>query len=170
MDPATKDMIEGIKQAMAAERHGFTFYQTAAANTQDPSGRQVFAELAQEELGHFEFLAKHYRSLLEQGKPAADAKLAPHTVMTPASPIFSEALRARIQEAHFEMSALAIAVQLELNAVTHYREQATKAVVPEVRRFFEELAEWESGHYQAFLSAQQSLQQDYWHANGFERF
>jgi rubrerythrin len=170
MDPATQEMIEGLKQAMAAERHGFTFYQTAAANTQDAKGRQVFEQLAQEELGHFEFLAQHYRSLLATGLPDGNARLASHAPMGQSTPIFSDALRARIKEAHFEMSALAIAIQLELNAMTHYREQARKATVPAVKQFFAELAEWETGHYHAFLAEQQSLQQDYWHANGFERF
>jgi rubrerythrin len=170
MDQAQREMMDGLKQAMQAERHGQAFYQMAAANTADPTGKQVFAQLAREEQQHFEFLATHYRSLLETGVPAASAKLDPHGAISGSSPIFSESLRARIKEAHFEMSALAIAVQLELNAVTHYRQQAEKATVAEVKRFYQQLADWESSHYHAFLAQQQALQEDYWQQNGFERF
>ena len=100
----------------------------------------------------------------------AGAVLGPHPQTSATSPIFSESLRARIKDAHFEMSALAVAVQLELNAVQHYREQAARAALPEVRAFYEQLVQWESGHYHALVAQQQSLQQDYWHQNGFERF
>jgi rubrerythrin len=163
-------MIDGLKQAMAAEHYGHTFYQMAAGTTEDPTGKQVFEQLAREELMHFEFLAKHYRSLVEKGIPASGVVLGAEPQATASSPIFSDSLRARIKEAHFEMSALAVAVQLELNAVQHYRAEAAKVPIPEVKRFYEQLADWESGHYHAFLAQQQSLQQDYWHANGFERF
>jgi rubrerythrin len=170
MDQATKEMLEGLKQAMQAERHGQSFYQMAAQSTADPTGREVFAQLAREEQSHFEFLAAHYRSLLEQGVPAAGAKLDAGGALAATSPIFSESLRARVKEAHFEMSALSIAVQLELNALGHYRELARKAPLAEVQRFFQQLSEWESAHYHALLAQQQSLQESYWQANGFERF
>ena len=169
MDEATKQLLEGLREAMQAERYGHTFYKTAAMNTQDPTGKEVFLQLAREELEHFEFLAAHYRSLAETGK-LSGAKLSGHAEVDPASPIFSEQLRERIQDAHFEMSALAIAVQLELNAINRYRELAAKAQIEEVKRFFEELANWESSHYKTFLNQQQSIQNDYWKASGFAPF
>jgi rubrerythrin len=68
------------------------------------------------------------------------------------------------------MSALAIAVQLELNAIKHYSEQAEKATRPEVKKLFAELAAWEKGHYAAMLRQQEALQDDYWAASGFAPF
>ena len=170
MDQATRDMLEGLKQAMQAERYGQTFYQLAATNTADRMGKEVFEQLAREEQHHFEFLATHYRSLLDKGVPAAGARLDPHGAITQSSPIFSDSLRARIKGAHFEMSALAVAVQLELNAVTHYREQARTATLAELKSFYQQLADWESSHYHALLGQQQSLQESYWTENGFEKF
>lgn len=169
MEESTKLLLEGLREAMRAERHGHTFYKTAAMNTQDPTGKEVFEQLAREELEHFEFLAAHYKSVLEKGE-LSSAKLTGHAVVDATSPIFSEQLRERIKDAHFEMSAIAIAVQLELNAINRYRELAAKAVLPEVKRFFEELANWESSHYKAFLNQQQALQDDYWTASGFSPF
>lgn len=169
MDAAMKQMVDGLKEAMQAERTGHTFYAMAAMNTQDPTGKTVFEQLAREEMEHFNFLASHYRSLLERGV-ASDAKLPAHAAVSAESPIFSPALRERIKDAHFEMSALSIAVQLELNAINHYRAQAERATLPAVKQLFEELASWERGHYEAFLHQQTSLQEDYWREAGFDRF
>lgn len=169
MDAAMRQMIDGLKEAMQAERTGHTFYAMAAMNTEDPTGKTVFEQLAREEMEHFTFLASHYRSLLEKGVPS-DARLPSHPAVSSNSPIFSAALRDRIKDAHFEMSAISIAVQLELNAINHYREQAQKASLPEVKKLFEDLVTWETSHYEAFLHQQQSLQEDYWHGAGFDRF
>ena len=169
MITAKQQLLDGLKQAMQAERTGQHFYATAALTTQDPTGREVFEQLAREEAEHFAFLASHYRSINENGV-LSDAKLPAHGLVVAESPIFSTALRERIKDAHFEMSALAIAVQLELNGVKYYRAQAALATVPEVRKLFEELAAWETAHYEAFSRQQQSLYEDYWSDAGFNRF
>jgi rubrerythrin len=170
MDDSTKKLIIGLRQAMQAERTGQVFYRNAALNTADPNGKETFDQLAREEEEHFQFLATHYRALMETGKPAQRVSLQGHAEVEPASPIFSEQFKTRIKDAHFEMSALAIAVTLELSAINHYREQASKALLPEVRQFFEDLANWESAHYQLLLNQQQALQNDYWTASGFSPF
>jgi rubrerythrin len=170
MDEATRQMLEGLKQAMAAERTGYEFYALAAKNTQDPEGKATFEQLAQEEREHFDFLRAHYKSLLEQGKLAEGLTLSDHRPIKGDSPIFSKGLRDRLKGAHFEMSALAIAVQLELNGIKHYSEQAKTAASPQARKFYEDLVAWENGHYEALLRQQQLLQEDYWAQNGFEPF
>jgi len=170
MDESTKELIKGLREAMQAERTGHTFYKNAAMTTQDPRGKEVFEQLAREELEHFEFLAAHYKSMVDKGTLAQGAALKGHAEVDPESPLFSEQLKERIQDAHFEMSAISIAVQLELNAINRYRELAAKATLPEVKRFFEELASWESSHYNAFLNQQRALQDDYWTASGFSPF
>jgi rubrerythrin len=170
MDPAMQqELLAGLRQAMQAERTGFEFYAAAADKTDDPVGRETFRRLAQEENDHFNFLSSHYRSLIERGTFDPSAHLGPPEV-TAEQALFSPALRGRLGQAHFEMSALAIAVQLELNAINHYRSQAQKAKTPEARKLFEDFVAWETGHYEAFLRQQQALQDDYWNAGGFEPF
>jgi len=170
MDETTKELIAALRQAMTAERTGHTFYSMAAQNTDDPVGKEAFSQLAREETEHFQFLAAHYRSLVADGVLSPSAKLKGHAEVMGDSPIFSDALKERLKDAHFEMSALSIAVQLELNGIKHYREQAAKAKLPEVKKFFEDLAEWETSHYNALLRQQESLQDDYWSESGFQPF
>lgn len=37
-------------------------------------------------------------------------------------------------------------------------------------RLYTELAEWESGHYEALTRQQEELKEDYWSAGGFSPF
>lgn len=170
MSEAIKEMADGLRKAMLAERTGYEFYKMAARNTQDADGKATFEHLAAEEQEHFEFLRKHYASLTEKGEWATGVKLGAQKPTTAEAPIFSAQLHDRIKAAHFEMSALAVAVQLELNGINHYKMMAEKASSPDAKKFFQELVVWETGHYDALIKQQQLLQEDYWNAAGFEPF
>lgn len=170
MDDALQRTTRGIVAAIKAEAEGHHFYRMASQATADPQGQRVFAELAEEELAHLQFLRAQHAALLSSGRPDAGVRLGqPHT-FTGASPIFSPALRKRIAEAHFEMTALSVGIQLELSAQRFYREEASSTADQAVRQFFLDLAAWEAGHYQALLAQQDSLKEDYWAAAGFTPF
>ncbi|MGC4118313.1 MAG: ferritin family protein [Myxococcales bacterium] len=170
MDAKTTELVNAIRTALQAERTGYEFYKMAAANTKDPEGQKTFEELAAEEQSHFDFLRKHYLSLMETGELSKDARLSKAKDLGDDHPIFSADLKSRIKGAHFEMSALAIAAQLELNGINHYREQAARAASPEARKLFQQLVDWETGHYEAFIRQQQQLQEAYWGEAGFAPF
>jgi bacterioferritin (cytochrome b1) len=163
-------LANGLLKAIQAERDGHSFYGMAANSSQDPKAREVFAQLAEEELDHMNFLTRHYESVLKTGKPDESARLGRRADLSGAWPIFSEGIRTRIKDAHFEMSALSIGIQLELDAQKFYRTQAEALGDPVARTFFLELADWESGHYQALLTQQNELKQDYWNEAGFAAF
>ena len=170
MDETRKSLLEALAKAIESEYEGYGFYLMASKTTEDAQGREVFERLAQEELAHAAFLKAQYRSVAETGTVDATAKLgSPHAV-SGKSPIFSAALRARVGDAHFEMSALGVGVHLEQNAMEFYAAQALSSQDAAVRGFFRELSEWEAGHYRALLSQQQELQEDYRDRNGFSPF
>jgi len=168
-DTATR-VAEALKRAIEAEQSGYHFYQTAARTTSDEQGRQVFEQLALEELDHARYLRAHYQSLLEKGTLDPSAHLGRRTDLKGDSPIFSPQLKTRAGGAHFEMSALSIGVQLELNAVTHYQAQADATTEPSLQAFFRELVEWESGHYEALNRQLEDLREAYWDENRFSPF
>jgi rubrerythrin len=142
----------------------------ASRSTEDEQGKRVLRSLAEEELEHVRFLKAQHAALLATGRPDEGIKLGARAELTGTSPIFSAGLLARAGEAHLEMSALSIGIQLELGAVQFYGEQAKAAPHPRVRAFFEELAEWERGHYHALLQQQESMKDDYWAGGGFSPF
>ncbi|MBU0640623.1 MAG: ferritin family protein [Planctomycetes bacterium] len=170
MEAEVTKLAEGLLAAIKAERDGHSFYSMAATSAQDQKAKGVFAQLAAEELEHMNFLTQHYESVLKSGRPDQTARLGPRADFGGLSPIFSDGVRTRIKGAHFEMSALSIGMQLEADAVKFYQAQSAAARDAAVKKFFNELAEWESGHYQALRSQQELLKEDYWAAGGFAPF
>lgn len=168
--PAIKQIASGILSAMQAENEGQHFYLMAAQSTTDPKGREVFERLAKEEKDHFEFLRAQYESVLRTGRPDVNLKLGPRTDLLGPSPIFSSALRSRIKDAHFEMTALAVGIQLEHSAQEYYTNMAVQSADPDIKSFYTELADWEAGHYHALLAQQEELKEDYWSGAGFAPF
>jgi rubrerythrin len=170
MEKVTREILEGMKKAIQGERTGHEFYKMAAKNTKDPTGKKVFEQLAQEEAEHLTFLTAQYKSFLDAGKLDKKVKLPKPAQLDRNNPIFSVDFKKRLKQAHFEMSALSVAVQLELNGINHYRAEARKATNPDIKHFYEELVAWETGHYDAFVQEQQQLQEDYWSEAGFAPF
>jgi rubrerythrin len=165
-----KRVTDGLKQAIQAEIDGYHFYMMAARSTDDTKGREVFESLAQDEKEHVRFLSLQYDAFMEKGAPDPTATLGKRAELQGTSPIFSDQFRQRIAGAHYEMSALSIGISLELSAVNFYKEQAALSQDETVQTFYTELADWESGHYQALLKQQESLKEDYWSGGGFSPF
>ncbi len=172
MSDSSNRIAAALEQAIQAESDGYHFYFMTSHSTEDPKAKEVFARLAEEEMQHARFLRRQHRAILETGRPDETASLGPRkVVLAGPSPIFSPGLRSRVKEAHLEMSALSIGIQLELDSERFYREQARQSHDdPAVRRFFEELADWESGHYAALRAQMDELKEDYWNQGGFAPF
>jgi rubrerythrin len=170
MQNATQEIMDGLKKAIQAERTGHEFYKATAAATKDQQGKKVFEQLAQEEAEHFRFLRAQYESFRTAGKLDKSLKLGKPGELDQAHPIFGAGFKDCLKQAHFEMSALAVAVQLELNGINHYRAEAERVSDPDVKFFYKALVAWESVHYEAFLKEQQALQEQYWEEAGFAPF
>jgi len=170
MDAATERMAEGLKKAIEAEIDGYHFYMMAANHTDDEKGRDVFRQLAREEVEHANFLKAQYASVEQTGAADSDLKLGSRTELDGDHPIFSPELTARTKSPNYEMSALSIGAQLELQAIQFYKGEAEAATDETVTRFYQELAAWEKGHYDALTRQLESLRGDHWDAGGFSPF
>ena len=167
MGDAKEEILKGLKTAMEAELTGHAFYKNAASSTADPTGKDTFSRMAEEEMGHFNFLRQQYHALMEKGDYDLSKKLLSKTYRHADSPIFSDEIKKRIKDAHFEVSALTIGMKLELDAMNFYRSCARKAGKEGVKQFYEELAAWEEDHYLAFESQLEMLKEEYFQANQF---
>lgn len=162
-----QEILNGLKTAMEAELTGFNFYKKAAENVTDPKAKETLSEMAEEEMGHFEYLRHQYQSVLEEGNYDFARAFIRKTEDHSESPIFSTAIKDRIKDSHYEISVLTIGMKLELEAMNFYRSCAEKAVTEEAKRFYNELADWEQRHYRAFEKELDALKEDYWAANDF---
>jgi len=160
------DLTSILRDAMEAERDGFTFYTMAAERSEDPGARETFARLADEERAHYEALQTGYRSLAEGGDWSPTTELPEHEEPQ-ASGIFSEDFVRRIEGKHLEMTALSIGILLEKNAYEFYSRQADEADDEAIAAFFRELAAWEETHYRLLLRQDEALKEEYWNENRF---
>lgn len=170
MAEAKQQLIDGLKKAIQTESDGYHFYMMAARSTEDPKGRKAFETLAGEEQKHEVFLRTQYKSVTESGAVDTTLKLGSRASFESPSPIFSEDIRGRIKDAHYEMTALSIGIQLELSSIDFYKGEAEATDNPDVRKFYLELADWETGHYEALLRQHDLLKEDYWSAARFAPF
>lgn len=167
MTNRNEEILNGLKGAMEAELTGYNFYKSASKNISDPKGKEALSEMAEEELKHFNYLRHQYKSVLDTGDYDFSKGFLKKSPRVGENPIFSEAIKERIKESHYEVSVLTIGMKLELEAITHYRACAGKAETEEAREFFEELAEWEQEHYRSFAQQLEDLKEAYWEANRF---
>ena len=163
-------ILAGLKDAILTEHTGNQFYETAAEKTSDTQGREVFHMLAAEEALHQQWLKQQYAIIAAGKHPEPLVDTTAGAVFDDDSPIFSKELRDRIAEAHWEMTALSVGLQLELATIERYRGLAADAGAPELQHFFERLMHWEEGHARALERQSKLLREAYWNAAGFAPF
>jgi rubrerythrin len=162
-----EEILDGLKTAMEAELTGYNFYKNSSENLSDPRGKETLARMADEEMEHFRYLRHQYKSVLEKGDYDFSRKLMKASKDQKENPVFSKEIKNRIKDCHFEVSVLTIGMKLELDAVNFYRSCAEKAQTDEARQIYQELADWELTHYEAFEWELEGLKEEYWHANNF---
>ena len=167
MSKQTEEILKGLKTAIEAELTGHEFYKNAAKTISDPMGKETFSRMAEEEIGHFNYLRHQYKSVLEKGDYDLSKKLLKKQHKHAENPIFSNEIKKRIKDSHFEVSALTIGMKLELDAMKYYRSCAQSAEHEEVKQFFNDLADWEQDHYLAFEQQLEMLKEEYFQANNF---
>ncbi|HEX7320036.1 MAG TPA: ferritin family protein [bacterium] len=158
----TSKIISGLQTALQTELNGIQFYRIASEKTEDIKAKSVFKILAEDEARHFVELKKKYDQLLLNGTWAKDLTLGNPSSFDGKSPIFSDELQTRIQDRHFEMSALSIAALLESNSVDLYRKMMDEANEDNARSFFQQLYEWEQKHLAAISKQMDLLKEEYW--------
>lgn len=134
------DKIEFKKlfsQAIMREVEAHEFYRGVAERVDNESVREIFDQLAAEEMGHKDFLEKfEFDSAVEMKfiKPAKDFKVAEATALPELSIDMKPA------------DAIALAMKKEQEAVEFYRCMADGAADDSTRTMFENLANMELGH------------------------
>jgi rubrerythrin len=68
------------------------------------------------------------------------------------------------------MTALSIGVQLELSSINFYKGEAGKTSNDALKKFYTELADWETTHYRRLLKQQNELKEEYWQDGHFYPF
>ncbi len=158
----TKKVLEGLKIAMQTELTGIEFYKLAAEKTEDKKGKEVFKTLAEDEIKHFQELNRQYEHILKENNWFSRIDLGNPDQFIGESPIFTEELKDRIKEKHFEMSALSIGALLESNSIDFYRKMKEEADEPIAKELFARLQNWEEKHLEAITKQLNILKEEFW--------
>lgn len=167
MDQATRTVVlEAVKTAIITELRGLEIYKAAAARASDPSARQMFEQLAEDEKQHKDFLEKNFRSLLEKGEwaiPATPENLSPLDGSDIVTPEFLK----RVKGGDFEMGVVAAGCELERSAISFYQRAAVECPDEESAKVFRFLADWEAGHLENLMSLEAQMKDQYFADLGF---
>jgi rubrerythrin len=133
---APPDIRAILDAAIVREEDAFTFYSEAAKRVANPSVKETFSRLAQEELGHKSFLLNCVRDrhLLSKLKAPDDHKVAEATD----DPDLSIDMK--------PADALALAMKKEQHAAAFYTDLARASSDAALRATFEHIARMELGH------------------------
>jgi rubrerythrin len=159
-------LLETVKNALMIEIHGLRFYQVAAERCSSPSAREIFSDLAQDEIRHRSELEKQFRSILDEGRWSPPSSEPPKDLRF-SDPVIDKSLKKNIEGAWFDSAALQIGVLLERRALDHYREQEKTAENPELKAVFQWLIGWEQGHLNRLMALERAMRDEIWNEAGF---
>jgi len=136
-----REDLKAIRVAIEAEKEAFQAYSKAAKRTKNPKGRDMFQQLSEFEMNHFQKLTGLLKSLQEKREWILyqGTSLKKKTI-----PLKME--KPKGNEQLTDMDALKIAVREEKKALAYYRSLAELTRDPRGRDMYKRLADEESLH------------------------
>ncbi len=136
-----REDIKAIKVAMEAEKNAYQTYSKAAKMTKNSKGRDMFQQLSEFEMNHYQKLKDLSESLQEKGEwiiysGTSFKKRAPIKVEKPT----------KGQDQLTDMDALKIAIREEKKAQAYYRSMAELTRDPRGKDMYKRLANEEALH------------------------
>jgi rubrerythrin len=156
---ANQKLLSALKMAYEAEKQGLKTYLEYAKKTEVGAGKDMFIQLALDEVDHME-LIENFSAEIAEGKPF-------HKIEVPAGriaqfkPDVDKATLNKLQKSTLnDEEALKVALEHEKNAENMYEKLAQEEENPEVRAFFEEMAKVEEKHYQIIQAELNFMRQE----------
>ncbi|MGQ9860266.1 MAG: ferritin family protein [Thermodesulfobacteriota bacterium] len=163
---ARDSQLEAIKGAIMLEIHGLRFYQVAADRCTNRVAKELFQDLAQDELSHRAELERQFRHVLEKEKaapmPSAEAK-----DLRFKDPVIGADLKELVGDAWFDSAALSIGVMLEKKAMNYYRRRQRSVRDPQLEALFEWLSNWEKSHLNRLMALERAMREEIWNQARF---
>ena len=133
--------VDPVQYAIQMEHDGEVFYSEAAANTQNPLGKQMFESLAADERRHGQIV----RAIAEGMGAAMEGDMPKQRLVTLFSQLGSQ-LAAELGAEPDDSKVIEKAIDMEQASVQLYQEQAGKAQAEAHRALYQRLAQEESQH------------------------
>jgi len=136
-----REELKAVNMAMEAEKQAYQFYSNAVKKTKNPKGKDMFQQLFEFEMNHYQRLKELSKSLAEKGEWILYSGT---TLKKKTIPLKGEKMKG--QEQLTDMDALKMAIREEKKAQTLYQSMAGLATDPRGRDMYKRLAEEEALH------------------------
>lgn len=155
----SQSMHKALKTAHEAEKEGLKSYLKYAKDTTVVSGKNMFIQLALDEMDHMDMIEGY------MDKALAGEMFTPVTVpaarISKFMPKVSDASRKKTEKSSVgDETALKIALAHEEKAKNFYKDEAEKTNDAELKAFFTKLSEVEQKHYDIIQAELDFMQQD----------
>lgn len=154
-----------LKQAIVMEIAGLQFFLTAAEKTSSKKAREMFRQLAEDEVEHKNILENMMKKMAKGDGKLELPKAESHIQVD--HPVIGKELKESLKTTWFDSSALNIGVMLEQRAIHFYEEEKKKTQDPDLQKLFTWLVEWERGHLETLLKIEREVKEEYWFDQGF---
>lgn len=155
----SQKLLEALKTAYEAEKQGLRTYLNYAKQTEVGAGKDMFIQLALDEVDHMELIEKFSADITE-GKSISNIDV-PAGRLAKFTPDADKASLNKVEKATMnDQEALKVALDHEKNAEEMYEVLAKEETDPEVKRFFEEMAAVEEKHYQIIQAELDYIRQE----------
>ena len=169
-DQLSQDLI-ALRMAIQTETDGYEFYIRAAEQAQHPRTKAIFQTVAQDEIGHRQWLEAQEASLRQEGRWLAEPIEQAKTQGTVEGlPIFAEDHIVDIAEHTSELTALRTSVLIEQDAINFYERAAEQTDNPAGKEMYRFLADFEREHRQLLEAEYTFLMGAFRDAMGFAPF
>jgi len=149
------ELIAALKTAYEAEKEGMRSYLKFAKGTTVPGGKDMFIQLALDEVDHMEMIQGFMEKMLK-GETFTPVEV-PAGRISKIMPDLSDASLRPVEKASVgDEQALKVGMEQEQKAMEFYKAEAEKAEDAVVKEFFLKLAGVEQKHYD-ILSAELSF-------------
>lgn len=153
------ELIGALKTAYEAEKEGMRTYLKFAKGTKVAGGKDMFIQLALDEVDHMEMIQGFMEKTLK-GETFTPVEVHPGR-LSKIMPDLDDASRQKIDKADVsDEQALKVGMEQEVKARDFYLAEAEKAEDPVVKDFFKKLAGVEQKHFDILQAELSFMQKD----------
>jgi rubrerythrin len=140
--------FEAVRAAMEVEKNGYRFYSTMSQKARSPLAKEIFAWLAQDEVGHLATLEKMMTQYAGGEFWEDEETFLPYLRRFSEKDIFpsAERLEKILQSDNFDILSLDLAIEAEDRFAEYFRRAAEHSKSTEGKGAFSWLAEEEERH------------------------
>lgn len=152
--PETSTAVDALRRAMELETKGRKFYLEAMEQTDDPTGKEMFQTLAEDEALHLRTISRQLEAL-SSGKgwiQDTGGKERPSGLDKPLLPPDKATMQRRISGHASDIEALHFALEFENDSYNLYAQAAKEVTDPAGKAMYEYLADFERGHFNLLMA------------------